>query len=65
MSSQGHSVGTIFPGDRFYREPTFRPRGYPGYPGYPSCPDYPGYPGFAGSANPPPLAEDIRELATQ
>ncbi len=62
---QGHYVGTIFPGDRFYRELTFRPRGYPGYPGYPSYPGYPGYPGFAGPATPPPLAEDIRELATQ
>jgi 4-fold beta flower protein len=55
----GQYLGTIFPGDRFYKI-TGRPyRGYPGYPGFPGYPGYPGYPGFAGYSPRPVGTEEV------
>ncbi|HEV2380944.1 MAG TPA: hypothetical protein VG206_14280 [Terriglobia bacterium] len=62
VDTNANYLGTIFPGNRFYRL-VYAP-GYPqpGYPGYPTAPGYPGYPGYAGQAELPLIAEDIPGL---
>ena len=59
VDTQGQYLGTIFPGDRFYRIMHNPYRGYPGYPGYPGSPGYPGYPGFAGYSSRPSGTRDV------
>jgi hypothetical protein len=58
----GNYLGTIYPGNRFYRKSFQIFNGYPGYPGYPSYPGYPGYPGFQGYSPIPAGAEDFQDL---
>lgn len=38
VDTQGQYLGTIFPGDRFYRDLYRAYRGYPGFPGYSPLP---------------------------
>lgn len=62
VDTQGKYLGTIFPGNRFYKMSDHPYRGYPGYPGYPGNPGYPGYPGFAGYSPLPLGATDVEVL---
>ncbi|MCU0571085.1 MAG: hypothetical protein MUF49_31535 [Oculatellaceae cyanobacterium Prado106] len=62
MDVSGNYLGTIYPGNRFYRKAIHPHSGYPGYPGYPHHPGYPGYPGYSGHSPLPPGVEDLQDL---
>ena len=50
VTIEGEYLGTIYQGNRFYKQIYHPYRGYPGYPGYP---------GYAGYAPLPPGTEDV------
>lgn len=59
---EGRYLGTIFPGDRLYRQLDADDREAAMYPVYPGSHDHTGYPSFPEATPLPAGAEDIQEL---
>jgi hypothetical protein len=59
---RGSYLGTIFPGNRFYKIIQKACRGNPGFPGYQTYLGRPGYPGYAGHSPIPTGTVDLGNL---